>query len=255
MHADKQTTGLHPVLLPFSGQLCLLVGCYAIHQRHPASVPMQGDSGWSAAADSRGQTSGAKVCIYPSAVCMRTNCLCHHTSAPQRPPLPASAASMVERNPHYRSSQEELSQKASYFPPPSSSDLSLLPSSDSALPTHRFDKSSQSQPSSSVQHEMHSSQFQFTAPDKGDSSGSSSNTYYSLPASSQPTSTPSAAAATFARPSQGPEEKEKMWEAFLDSLREEDSALYNLTRQELENLVSVVVREKGFPKLVGFAFF
>jgi hypothetical protein len=43
-----------------------------------------------------------------------------------------------------------------------------------------------------------------------------------------------------------------MWEAFLDSLREEDTELYNLTRQELENLVSVVVREKGFPKLVGF---
>ena len=41
-----------------------------------------------------------------------------------------------------------------------------------------------------------------------------------------------------------------MWEAFLDSLRE-DTELYNLTREELENLVSVVVREKGFPKLVG----
>jgi hypothetical protein len=45
-----------------------------------------------------------------------------------------------------------------------------------------------------------------------------------------------------------------MWEAFLDSLRE-DTELYNLTRQELENLVSVVVREKGFPKLVGSRFF
>jgi hypothetical protein len=148
---------------------------------------------------------------------------------------------MVERNPHYRSSQEELSQKVSYFPPPSSSDLSLVPSSDPALATttHRFDKSSQP---SSVLHEMqHSSQF--TGHDKG----GSSSTYYSLPASSQPT-TPSAA--TFARPSQGPEEKEKMWEAFLDSLRE-DTELYNLTREELENLVSVVVREKGFPKLVG----
>lgn len=41
-----------------------------------------------------------------------------------------------------------------------------------------------------------------------------------------------------------------MWEAFLDSLRE-DTELYNLTREELENLVSVVVREKGFPKLVS----
>jgi hypothetical protein len=175
---------------------------------------------------------------------MRTNILCYHASTPQRPPLPASATSMVERNPHYRSSQEELSQKASHFPPPSSSDLSLAPSSDPALPTHRFDKSSQ--PSSSGLHEMHSSQI--TAHNKG---GSSST--YSLPASSQLEPTPSAA--TFARPSQGPaEEKEKMWEGFLDSLRE-DTELYNLTRQELENLVSVVVREKGFPKLVGFAFF
>lgn len=45
-----------------------------------------------------------------------------------------------------------------------------------------------------------------------------------------------------------------MWEAFLDSLRE-DTELYNLTREELENLVSVVVREKGFPKLVGLRRF
>jgi hypothetical protein len=178
---------------------------------------------------------------------MRTNFLCHHTSAPQRPPLPASVTSMVERNPHYRSSQEELSQKASHFLPPSSSDLSLAPSSDPALLTHRFfDKSSQ--PSSSLPHEMHSSQS--TA---HDNKGGSSSTYYSLPpAPSRPT-TPSADT-TFARPSsQGPEEKEKMWEAFLDSLRE-DTELYSLTRQELENLVSVVVREKGFPKLVGSLF-
>jgi hypothetical protein len=92
---------------------------------------------------------------------------------------------------------------------------------------------------------MHSSQF--TA---HNNKGGSSSTYYSLPASSQLEPTPSAA--TFAQPSQGPaEEKEKMWEAFLDSLRE-DTELYSLTRQELENLVSVVVREKGFPKLVGF---
>jgi hypothetical protein len=173
---------------------------------------------------------------------MRTNFLCHHASTPQRPPLPARATSMVERNPYYRNSQEELSQKVSHFAPPSSSDLSLAPSSDPALLAHRFDKSSQ--PSSAL-HEMHSSQF--TAHNKGDSSST-----YSLPASSQLEPTPSAA--TFVQPSQGPaEEKEKMSEAFLDSLRE-DTELYNLTRQELENLVSVVVREKGFPKLVGFAF-
>ena len=92
---------------------------------------------------------------------------------------------------------------------------------------------------------MHSSQF--TAQNKG-----GSNSTYSLPASSQLEPTPSAT--TFAQPSQGPtEEKEEMTEKFLDSLRE-DTELYNLTRQELENLVSVVVREKGFPKLVGSRF-
>lgn len=167
---------------------------------------------------------------------MRAKLLCHHASAPQRPSLPASVASMVERNPRYRNSQEDLSQKVSHLLPTSSSDLSLVPSSDPALPTtttHRFDKWSQL---SSAPHEMqHSSQF--TAHD-----GSGGSTYYSLPA------TPSAA--TFAHPSQGPEEKDKMREAFLDSLRE-DKELYSLTREELENLVSVVVREKGFPKLVG----
>ena len=30
----------HPVLLPLSGQLRFRVGCYAVHQCHPASVPM-----------------------------------------------------------------------------------------------------------------------------------------------------------------------------------------------------------------------
>ncbi len=165
----------------------------------------------------------------------------HHTSTPQRPPQSASATSVVERKPHYRSSQEELSQKASHFPPPLSSDLFLAPSSDPVPPTRptsAFDKSSQ--PSSALP-EMHFSQF--TENNKGDSNSSS------LPASSQPTSS----AATLAPLSQGPGEKERMREAFLDSLRE-DKELYNLTRQELENLVSVVVREPGFPKLVGCDF-
>lgn len=42
-------------------------------------------------------------------------------------------------------------------------------------------------------------------------------------------------------------------EAFLESLREVPE-LYSLTRHELENLVSVVVREPGFPKLVRSFF-
>lgn len=54
-----------------------------------------------------------------------------------------------------------------------------------------------------------------------------------------------------APPSQGPENRTR--EAFLESLREE-AELYNLTRLELENLVSVIVREPGFPKLVSCIF-
>ncbi len=161
------------------------------------------------------------------------------TNTPRPPPLPASATGTVEYKPHY-SSQEELSQKASHFPPPSSSDLSLAPSSDSAPPTHPtlgFGKSSQ--PSSALP-EMHSSQF------LGHNKGSSRYGTSSFPASSQPT--PSAT--TLASPSQGTNEKEKVRDAFLESLRE-DPELHKLTRQELENLVSVVVREPGFPKLVG----
>jgi hypothetical protein len=38
-------------------------------------------------------------------------------------------------------------------------------------------------------------------------------------------------------------------ESFLQSLREVPE-LYNLPRRELENLVSTVVREPGFPELV-----
>lgn len=158
----------------------------------------------------------------------------HHTGAPQRPPMPplsTGATGTIERAAHFRSSQEELSQKPPHFPPPSSSDLSLVPSSEAAPPTDLiwgFDRPSQ--PSSALP-EIHSSQF----------------TAHTLPASSQPT--PSAA--TLAPPSQETEENSR--EAYLESLREV-TGLYELTRPELENLVSVVVREPGFPKLVGCVF-
>jgi hypothetical protein len=74
----------------------------------------------------------------------------------------------------------------------------------------------------------------------------------SLPSSSQPTSS----AATLVAP-RGTEEEEggKTREAFLESLREAAPELYGLTRPELENLVSVVVREPGFPRLVRFCVF
>lgn len=84
----------------------------------------------------------------------------------------------------------------------------------------------------------------------------SSSSSSSLPPSSQPTSS----AATLVAPqpswsssSRGNEEEGgKTREAFLESLREAAPELYGLTRPELENLVSVVVREPGFPRLVRF---
>ena len=158
----------------------------------------------------------------------------HDTSAPQWPPVSAGATGTMERAPHYRSSQEDLYQRALHFPPSSSSEISLLPFSDPAPPIHPtsgFDRSSR--PSSALP-KMHSSQF------------TAYNTF-SLPASSQPTSS----VTLLAPPSQGPEDRTRG--AFLESLREEPE-LYNLTRLELENLVSVIVREPGFPKLVRCNF-
>ncbi|KAH9986569.1 hypothetical protein BJV74DRAFT_844863 [Russula compacta] len=161
----------------------------------------------------------------------------HHTSAPQRPSMPppfVSATSTIEYTHHYSASQEESSQRAPDFPPSSRSELSLVPSTDPAPPhgTAGFDKPSRR---SSALPEMHHSQF--TAQSRGRSNASS------LPGSSQPTSS----AATLAPSSDGPAENTR--EAFLESLRETPE-LYNLTRPELENLVSVVVREPGFLRLL-----
>jgi hypothetical protein len=96
---------------------------------------------------------------------------------------------------------------------------------------------------------------QFTV-QSGGGVGGRRNSASSLPASQPPTST----AATFAPPTQvtntqpsGAAAVEKTREAFLESLRETPE-LYSLTRPELENLVSVVVREPGFPKLVRCIF-
>ena len=69
----------------------------------------------------------------------------------------------------------------------------------------------------------------------------------SLPALSQP----SATLALQPTPTTAPATQR---EAFLESLREVPE-LYSLTRHELENLVSVVVREPGFPKLVRSRLF
>ena len=142
---------------------------------------------------------------------------------------PLSTGATGEHATLYDSGQEM--QKASRFPPSLSSELSLVPSSDAALPTRPtsgFDRLSQ--PSSALP-EMHSSQFTAHNPSP-------------LPALSQPTSSVTTL-------TQGFDEKSR--EAFLESLREEPE-LYNLTRTELESLVSTIVREPGFPKLVSCVF-
>ncbi|KAH9978585.1 hypothetical protein BGW80DRAFT_1529938 [Lactifluus volemus] len=142
-------------------------------------------------------------------------------------------------------SQEEHSQRP---PPPlqlSSSDLSLAPppSSDlAAAPAYS---------TTTAPLEMHSSQFTVQSTRGGRRNSTSG---FSLPASSQPASS----AATLAPPTQGstvgtqlppPPAGDKTREAFLESLREVPE-LYSLTRPELENLVSVVVREPGFTRLL-----
>lgn len=173
----------------------------------------------------------------------------YHTAVPQRPlmPPPSSAGAAC-------SSQEEpsSSQRApARFPfPPSSPELSLPPSSSSdlaAAPQHpHLGLCTSSTRASSTLPEVHSSQFTMAEQSRDVSSMSS------LPALSQPTSS----AATLAPPlpslSQWPE-KGRTREAFLESLREAPE-LHNLTRPELENLVSVVVREPGFPRLVRLQF-
>ncbi|KAH9957943.1 hypothetical protein BC827DRAFT_1261462 [Russula dissimulans] len=164
------------------------------------------------------------------------------TSAPRLPsmPPPSSGANRaIEYGHHsYRSVKDVPTQKARDFPPPSSSELSLAPPSSPAhLHTNPgFDGCSQR---SSGLPEMDSSQLAAQAVRHTCTS--------SLPTSSQPTSS----APTLAPPPpsslHGLEEKTR--EAFLESLREMPE-LYSLTRPELENLVSVVVREPGFPRLL-----
>ena len=186
----------------------------------------------------------------------------YHTSAVQRPSmLPPSLGTVGALKNETQGCSQQLPPRVQRFPPYSSSDLSLAPSSDPAppalpssapAPSQNYDRSSQ--PSSTplvVPPDIHSSQF--TA-----QSGGSASAAPSLPALSQPTSTaatlapqPSPPAATA---TQRDDESEKRTRgAFLESFREEPE-LYNLTRQELENLVSVVVREPGFQRLVRPSF-
>jgi len=172
----------------------------------------------------------------------------YHTMAPQQPSMPPPSSAGAAG-----SSQEELSssQRAlAHVPlPPSSPELSLPPSSSSdlaAVPPRPILGPTSSSRTSTTLPEMHSSQFTVAEQNGGFSSVSS------LPALSQPTSS----ATTLAPPPPSLShwsEEGRTREAFLESLREAPE-LYNLTRPELENLVSVVVREPGFPKLVRLQF-
>lgn len=184
----------------------------------------------------------------------------YHASAVQRPSmLPPSVGTLKSET--YGSSQE-FPPRAPRFPPHFSSDLSLVPpSSDPAstpasaqpyphpTPSLGHDRSSQLSSALLVQDARSS---QLTA-----QSGSGSIVVpSSLPALSQPTSTavtlaplPSLPPTATATQRDDDESEKRACEAFLESLREVPE-LYNLTRRELENLVSIVVREPGFAKLV-----
>ena len=173
----------------------------------------------------------------------------YHTSTVQWPSMPppsvGATRGTAERNAPRRCSQEEHTQRLPQFPPPSSSDLSLAPPTSDPMPPY---------PMTAPPPPPETSSSQFTV-QSGGGVGGRRNSVSSLPAS-QPTST----AATLAPPTQvtntqpsGAAAAEKTREAFLESLRETPE-LYSLTRPELENLVSVVVREPGFPKLVRCFF-
>jgi hypothetical protein len=173
----------------------------------------------------------------------------YHTTAPQRPsmPPPSSAGAACSSQEEPSSSQRALSR---FTLPPSSPELSLPPSSSSdlaAAPPHPIlGLYTSSSRASSTLPELHSSQF--TVAEQGTGLSSMSP----LPTLSQPTSSAATLAPPLPSVSQCPEEG-KTREAFLESLREAPE-LYKLARPELENLVSVVVREPGFPRLVGLQF-
>ncbi|KAH9002056.1 hypothetical protein EDB86DRAFT_355871 [Lactarius hatsudake] len=177
----------------------------------------------------------------------------YHTSAVQRPSmLPPSMSTVVSSTlkSETQGSSQEFPPKAPRFAPPhSSSDLSLaLSSSDPApavAPPH---------PTPSLGYDG-SSQLSLALPPDTQFTAQSGSAAPSLPALSQPTSTAATTLAPQPTPptstaTQRDDEREKRArEAFLESLREAPE-LYSLTRRELENVVSVVVREPGFPRLL-----
>ncbi|KAH9176346.1 hypothetical protein EDB89DRAFT_2226906 [Lactarius sanguifluus] len=157
----------------------------------------------------------------------------YHTSAVQRPSmLPPSMSTVVSSTlkSETQGSSQEFPPRAPHFPPHPSSDLSLaLSSSDPApavalphpTPSLGYDRSSQPILRTAFQ-PVH---------------GTERNPRRRPPPATQREDEP---------------EEKRAREAFLESLREAPE-LYSLTRRELENLVSVVVREPGFPRL-GVSF-
>ncbi|KAF8274487.1 hypothetical protein EI94DRAFT_1713558 [Lactarius quietus] len=179
----------------------------------------------------------------------------YNTSAVQGSSMPPPSVGALKSE--TQGSSQELPTTVPRFPPHMSSDLSLAPSSDPAPPTPV-----PALPSSYPAPSLGSSQL---VPDAclsqitGQSGSGITAPSSSLPALSQLPSTVSTLAPEPTPPTstatQRDDELEKQArEAFLESLREVPE-LYSLTRRELENLVSVVVREPGFPKLVGSHLF
>ena len=173
----------------------------------------------------------------------------YHTSAAQRPSMPPPSVRALKSE--ILGSSQELPSKALRFPPLSSSDLSLAPSSSDPAPPASAPAPAQSYPylTSSLGYDR-SSQLSSSAalvPDVRLSQIATQSTALSLPALSQPSAT------LALQPTPTITAPATQREVFLESLREVPE-LYSLTRHELENLVSVVVREPGFPKLVRSFF-
>ena len=165
----------------------------------------------------------------------------YHTSAAQRPSMPPPSVGALKSE--IPGSSQELPSRVPRFPPLSSSDISLAPSSSDPAPPAPAPAQSYPYPASSLGYDRSSQPA--LVPDVRLSQIMTQSTAPSLPELSQPSPT----AATLAlqpTPAIAPATQR---EAFLESLREVPE-LYSLTRHELENLVSVVVREPGFSKLV-----
>ena len=172
----------------------------------------------------------------------------YHTSAAQRPSMPPPSVRALKSE--ILGSSQELPSTAPRFPPLSSSDISLAPSSSDPAPQAPAPAQSYPYLTSSLGYDR-SSQLSSSAalvPDVRLSQITMQSTAPSLPALSQPSAT------LALQPTPTITAPATQREAFLESLREVPE-LYSLTRHELENLVSVVVREPGFPKLVRSCLF